>query len=56
MIDKYKESREAAIRGDVLLYHQRVIELKEKHDDKRAWDIAVANLEARMRYNNEHQA
>ena len=40
-------------------YHaqqQREREAKVKREDQQLWDIAIANLEARMRYNNEHQA
>ena len=32
---------------------ERELAAKIKRDDERAWDIAVANLEARMRYNND---
>ena len=35
---------------------QRERDAKVKREDQQQWNIAVANLEARMRYNNEHQA
>ena len=33
---------------------QRERDAKLKRDDELAWETAVANLEVRMRYNNEH--
>ena len=35
---------------------EREYKAKMLRDDEIAWDIAVANLEAQLRYNNEHQA
>lgn len=34
---------------------QRERDAKTKQADDKAWDMAVANLEARMRYNDDHE-